>query len=57
MFRYLRDGMGGLDWAGLPYVCELLGVQDVEGLMHRLLVIKTYRPEREESHGTGNTVD
>ena len=47
-FHYLRNGMGGLDWAGLPVVCELLGVQDVDGLMRRLLVIKCYEPPKEE---------
>lgn len=39
--------MGGLDWSGLPYVCELLGVQDVEQLIERLLVIKTHKPDED----------
>ena len=34
---------GGIDWAGLDVVVELLGVADVPGLLHRLLVIKTYK--------------
>lgn len=36
--------MGGLDWSGLPYVAAELGIDDISGLMHRLLVIKTHRP-------------
>lgn len=39
--------MGGIDWAGLPTVCTLLGVTDVEDLLHRLLVIKTHKPQRD----------
>ncbi len=39
----LANGMGGIDWAGLPVVCELLGVGDVEGLLQRLATIKTWR--------------
>ncbi len=39
----LSNGMGGLDWAGLPFVCAALGVQDVEGLLQRLTVIKLHR--------------
>lgn len=38
--------MGGIDWAGLPLVVEHLGIDDVEGLLHRLLTIKLHkRPE------------
>lgn len=39
----LSNGMGGLDWSGLPFVCEALGVRNVEGLMQRLAVIKLRR--------------
>ncbi|MCW7542019.1 hypothetical protein OOT46_29920 [Aquabacterium sp. A7-Y] len=39
--------MGGLDWAGLLLVVELLGVSDVEALLHRLHIIKTHRPPKE----------
>lgn len=39
----LANASGGLDWAGLPVVCEWLGVQDVDGLLWRLSVIKDAR--------------
>ena len=38
------SGMGGIDWAGLPIVAAHLGITDVEGLMHRLYVLRTYTP-------------
>ncbi len=42
----LKNGMGGLDWAGLPYVTEHLGLQDVSALIDALQTIKTYqKPE------------
>jgi hypothetical protein len=40
--------MGGWDWAGLPLVCELLGVQDPEALIARLQVIKQHKPDQAE---------
>ncbi len=43
-WRLLSNGMGGVDWAGLDLVVELLGVSDVEGLVRRLAVIKAHRP-------------
>lgn len=43
-WNMLANGMGGIDWSGLPLVCALLGVRDVELLVERLLVIKTHRP-------------
>lgn len=48
--------MGGIDWAGLPLVCGWLGVQDAEGLMQRLALIKAHRKadEKDQPHGTGN---
>lgn len=36
--------MGGIDFAGMPLVIELLGIEDVEMLMHRLLAIKLHKP-------------
>lgn len=39
----LSTGQGGLDYAGLPLFIELFGVDDVAGLLQRLVVIKTYR--------------
>ncbi|WKB52313.1 hypothetical protein [Eleftheria terrae] len=46
-WSHLSNGAGGIDWAGLPVVVELLGITDVEGLIHRLHVIKTHRPPNE----------
>jgi hypothetical protein len=47
VWRLLHNGSGGLDWAGLPFVVDLYGIQDVEGLVHRLGVIKTHQPLEE----------
>lgn len=47
-WNLLTNGTGGIDWSGLPYVCEFLGVQDVEELIERLLVIKTHKPNEDE---------
>lgn len=41
--------MGGIDWSGLPLVCTWLGVQDVEGLLHRIEVIQAHKPPEEDS--------
>ena len=46
-YSLLSNGMGGIDWAGLPLVCEWLGVSDVDGLLHRLSVIKAHKPPEE----------
>lgn len=37
--------MGGIDWAGLPFVVDLLGIADVEHLVDALLAIKLHKPE------------
>jgi hypothetical protein len=42
-YGLLSNGMGGIDWAGLPIVAEVLHVNDVEDLIHRLGVIKTHK--------------
>lgn len=47
-FTLLKNGMGGLDWAGLPYVVAHLGVQDVPALIEALHTIKTYSPPKDE---------
>lgn len=39
--------MGGFDWAGLPMVLALLGITDVEMLLHRLNTIKAHRPPKD----------
>jgi hypothetical protein len=47
VFNLLADGMGGMNWSGLPLICGWLGLTDVEGLMQRLAVIKLHRkPEK-----------
>lgn len=47
VWNMLSDGQGGIDWAGLPYACAHYGVQDVQGLMDRLIVIKAWRKPEE----------
>lgn len=43
----LSNGMGGFDLGhGLDTVVELLGVEDVEALIHRLVVIKYHEPPK-----------
>lgn len=32
--------MGGIDWAALPIVSDLLGIDDIESLITRLVVIR-----------------
>ena len=41
----LANGMGGHDWAGLGVVCAWLGITDIDGLLQRLLIIKTHNPQ------------
>lgn len=36
--------MGGIDWAGFPLLCALLGVPDPDLMVERLHAIKTHRP-------------
>jgi hypothetical protein len=51
--------MGGIDWAGLPYVVAHLGVLDAGALVDRLLVIKTHKPpeRRADSEPAGRTLE
>lgn len=35
--------MGGIDWAALPIVCEMLGVSDVEVLITQLVAIRDHQ--------------
>lgn len=46
VFAALANGMGGIDWTGLPLFVELYGVHDVEALIERLMVIKQHRPPK-----------
>jgi hypothetical protein len=43
----MANGTGGLDWSGLPLAMGFLGIEDVEGLMNDLMVIKGYIPPKE----------
>jgi len=40
--------MGGLDWAALPVVAEMLGVSDVERLIRQLVTIRQFQTPSEE---------
>ena len=42
----LKNGTGGMDWAGLPYVIEHLGLTDADVLIEALKTIKTYTPPK-----------
>ena len=44
----LANGMGGLDWAGLPLACAYYGVADIDALVHRLMVIKLHRAAKDD---------
>lgn len=35
--------MGGINWAGFDLICEKMGVEDVDDLTDRLLVIKMHK--------------
>lgn len=35
--------MGGIDWAAMPVVAEILGIQDIENLIIQLLEIKEFK--------------
>ena len=39
--------MGGIDWAGLPVVVELLGVDDVEMFVIAVNAVRGHNPEKE----------
>lgn len=43
IFNALSNGMGGVDWSGLPLWVAHFGITDITGLLHRLLVIKGHR--------------
>ena len=46
-WNLLGNGSGGIDWAGMPLVCELLGVEDLESFMLRIEIIKNHTPPKE----------
>ena len=39
--------MGGLDWAALPVIAEMLGIDDIETLVLQLVAIRDAQRERE----------
>lgn len=41
----LNNGMGAIDWNGLPWVVELLQPPDVETFVRGLLQVKLNRPK------------
>jgi len=43
-WNLLSNGMGGIDWSGLGFVVELLGIEDVEALTDALLAIRLHKP-------------
>lgn len=47
-WSHLRVGDNGVDWAGLPFIAELLGVADLERLAEQLRVIRHHRPADDE---------
>lgn len=49
VFTALKDGSGGLNWGGLGLFIEYFAVDDVAGLLQRLLVIKSYRKPAERA--------
>ncbi|HEY1395972.1 hypothetical protein [Roseateles sp.] len=51
MFNLLSNGMGALDWSGLPLVVQHFGITDVEGLLDRLEVIRQHKPSKSPDEG------
>ena len=45
VFNILSTGMGGISWDGLDTLVALYGIDDVEGLISRLIVIKLHTPK------------
>lgn len=45
VFNILSTGMGGIDWSGLDTLVALYGIDDVEGLINRLILIKLHPPK------------
>lgn len=39
--------MGGIDWAALPIVVEMLGIEDVDRLVRQLATIREHRKQEE----------
>lgn len=43
-YNMLSNGMGGIDWSGLDLAVERFEIEDVEGLIDRLVTIKNHQP-------------
>ena len=54
-WRMLSHCMGGIDWAVLPIVADMLCITDTQALIEHLTLIKAYKPK--ETNGTGNPLD
>ena len=39
----LSNGMGGIDWAGLPWAAAVLGICDIEAVVDALVTIKSHK--------------
>lgn len=52
----LGAGQRSLDWNSLPFLAAWYGIDDVDGLMCRLITLANYRPPR-ANHGNSNSLD
>lgn len=50
VWNALADGHGGIHWAGLDLMVAWLGIDDVEGLLQRLLTIKGHSRPSADAH-------
>jgi hypothetical protein len=44
----LSNGMGGIDWSGLPIAAAHLGVQDMGAFIDAIETVLTHNPEKPE---------
>ncbi len=44
----LSNGMGGVDWSGLPLAAAVLGVDDIDALVDAIVTIKTHKPPTQD---------
>ena len=47
-WNFLSNGMGGVDWSGFDLFCAYRGVDDIEGLIDRLIVIRSHDPSKDK---------
>lgn len=40
--------MGGIDWAALPHVAEMLGFKDIELMVAQLAAIRDFHRDKEK---------